>query len=258
MNYSFEFIAALAFIFIASLLWILAKIFKIKVPVVYGRHETDQSGIRIPTRISWILMESPAALVFTWFIFTGPLPVTAPVIVLFIMWQLHYFHRAFIYPFQLQVRPGSTTPARMTLFGAIICAACGYLNGEFISRYGVHLQSNEWFTSPEFIIGTVLFAIGYILNKDSDQKLINLRKNNPGTYAIPYGGGYRFVSCPNYLGELLTWFGFSCAAWSIAGFTFAFMTASNLVIRALENHRWYQEKFPEYPKDRKAIFPFIL
>lgn len=258
MNYSFEFIAALTFIFISSLLWIAAKALKLNVPVIYGRHETGQFRLRIPTRLSWILMESPASLVFAWFVLTGPLPISAPVIVLFIMWQMHYFHRAFIYPFQLQIRPGSSTPARMTLFGAVVCAACGYLNGDFISRYATYLQSNDWFYSPAFIIGSLLFITGYIINKVSDHTLITLRKKNPQAYSIPYGGVYRWVSCPNYLGEIITWLGFACAAWSIAGLTFAVMTASNLIIRALENHQWYIDKFPDYPKDRKAIIPFIL
>ena len=258
MNYSDEFQAALAFVFIASLLWITAKLMKLNVPLVYGRHDKGQYRIQIPTRLSWILMESPACLVFSYFIFTGPLPVTPPIVALFIMWQMHYFHRAFIYPFQLQVRAGSSTPLRMTLFGAILCTACGYLNGEYISKYAIHLQSNDWFYSPAFIIGTIMFLTGYTLNKVSDRTLTRLRKQNPNEYSIPYGGAYRWVSCPNYLGEIITWFGFCCAAWSIAGLTFAFMTASNLIFRALDNHQWYREKFPDYPKERKAIIPFIL
>ena len=87
---------------------------------------------------------------------------------------------------------------------------------------------------------------------------MRLRQANPDAYSIPYNGAYRWVSCPNYLGELITWVGFACAAWSIAGWVFAFMSASNLIFRALDNHQWYQEKFPEYPKDRKAVIPYIL
>ncbi len=258
MNYSIEFIASLSFVYIASFLWIAAKLLKLNVPVVYGRHETGEYKLRIPTRLSWVIMEAPASLVFAWFIFTGPLPVSPPVIALFIMWQLHYFHRAFIYPFQLQVRPGSTTPLRMTLSGALLCTACGYLNGDFISTYATHLQSNSWFYTPEFIIGSMMFFSGYALNKVSDSELMRLRKQNPDAYSIPYGKGYRWVSCPNYLGELITWFGFALAAWSVAGLAFALMTASNLILRALENHQWYLDKFKDYPKDRKAVIPFIL
>ena len=48
MNYSDEFEAALAFVFIASLLWITAKLMKLNVPLVYGRHDKGQYRIQIP------------------------------------------------------------------------------------------------------------------------------------------------------------------------------------------------------------------
>jgi uncharacterized protein YecA (UPF0149 family) len=39
---------------------------------------------------------------------------------------------------------------------------------------------------------------------------------------------------------------------------FAWFTAMNLVPRAFSNHRWYQEHFGDYPKNRRAIIPFLL
>ena len=257
-DYSLAFNVALGIIAGSSLLWILGKFFRIDSPVVYGRHDSGENRLGVPTRLSWVIMEAPACLVFTWFLFTGPFDVSAPMIALFIMWQLHYFHRAFIYPFQLKIRPGSTTPMRMTLSGAFFCSLTGFTNGAFISNYAEHLQSNSWFTSPAFIIGTTLFIAGFILNKVSDKELMRLRKENPDAYSIPQKGIYRWVSCPNYLGELITWIGFACAAWSVAGLVFAFMTASNLIFRALDNHKWYHDKFPEYPQERKALIPFVL
>ena len=38
---------------------------------------------------------------------------------------------------------------------------------------------------------------------------------------------------------------------------FVFFTAANLVPRAVSHHRWYQEKFDDYPA-RKAVIPFVL
>lgn len=258
MEYPLIFNAVLIYVVVASIIWVVVKTFKINVPVKYGRHEGGDGGLRLPTRLSWILMESPACLVFAWFIYIGDLDITLPVIVLFIFWQAHYFHRSFIYPFRLAVRPGATTPLRITVLGAIMCTLCGYTNGTFIASYAPHLQSNEWFYMPQFIIGTLLFLLGYAMNKYSDRVLIKLRKANPDAYSIPHGGVYSVVSCPNYLGEIITWLGFSIAAWSIAGFVFTFMTACNLIYRGIENHQWYLDKFPEYPKDRKAVIPFIL
>ena len=36
------------------------------------------------------------------------------------------------------------------------------------------------------------------------------------------------------------------------------LSAANLVPRALATHRWYRERFPDYPQDRKALIPFVL
>lgn len=41
--------------------------------------------------------------------------------------------------------------------------------------------------------------------------------------------------------------------------TFVFVwTAVNLVPRALAHHRWYREHFEDYPRQRKALIPFVL
>ena len=45
------------------------------------------------------------------------------------------------------------------------------------------------------------------------------------------------------------------ATWSIPGVTFLVWTAANLLPRARSNHRWYRNKFPDYPKERKAVIP---
>jgi protein-S-isoprenylcysteine O-methyltransferase Ste14 len=88
--------------------------------------------------------------------------------------------------------------------------------------------------------------------------LFSLRRRGEKGYKIPHGGLYRWISCPNYFGELLEWTGWAIATWSLAGFSFALWTFANLVPRALSNHKWYRQKFADYPKNRKAIIPYIL
>ena len=75
---------------------------------------------------------------------------------------------------------------------------------------------------------------------------------------MPRGGLFRYVSCPNYLGEILEWLGWAVATWSLAGLAFAVFTLSNLGPRAFSHHRWYQERFPDYPPERRALLPFLL
>ncbi|MCG8667919.1 MAG: DUF1295 domain-containing protein [Pseudomonadales bacterium] len=241
-------------VFIAAILSVLVLIFA---DAPYGRHQTDGWGPKINTRLGWILMESPASLVFLYFYVTGPNATNLACLVLFCMWQLHYFHRSFIYPFQIKVKPGSKTTLLVILLGATYCGVNGFLNGSYISTYGNHLN-DAWLSDPRLYIGIALFGFGYFLNKKSDQILRDLRKDSTEGYKIPYGWGYRFVSMPNYLGEIITWVGFSIAAWSLAGVSFVVFTMANLVPRAVANHKWYQETFTDYPKDRKAVFPYIL
>ena len=66
------------------------------------------------------------------------------------------------------------------------------------------------------------------------------------------------MSCPNYLGEIIEWVGWAVATWSLAGLSFAVWTAANLIPRAWQHHRWYRAEFPDYPKERKAVIPFLL
>lgn len=101
----------------------------------------------------------------------------------------------------------------------------------------------------------MLFITGYIINRQADLTLHRLREPGNGGYGIPNGGLYRWVSSPNYLGEIIIWTVWAVATWSPAGAAFATWTASNLIPRARSHHRWYRQRFVEYPKNRRALFP---
>jgi protein-S-isoprenylcysteine O-methyltransferase Ste14 len=104
----------------------------------------------------------------------------------------------------------------------------------------------------------VVFLGGFVLNLSSDRILRKLRGERRSGYSIPRGGAYRFVSSPNYLGEILEWTGWAIATWSLAGLAFAVYTFANLAPRAMANHRWYRQTFDDYPGSRKALIPFVL
>ena len=73
----------------------------------------------------------------------------------------------------------------------------------------------------------------------------------------PLTGLYRWVSCPNYLGEVVLWIGWAVATRSMAGLAFAVWTIANLAPRAWAHHRWYRQQFEDYPPERKAMLPGI-
>jgi hypothetical protein len=222
----------------------------------YGRHDRPGWGPSIPTRVAWVLMESPSSVGFALWYVMGPQALAPVPLVFFALWQAHYFHRTFIYPFQLRVGAKGTRLLTAAM-GATFNAVNAYLNGTYLATYGSHLTS-AWLLDPRCWLGVALFAGGYVLNRQSDAILRNLRRPGETGYKIPYGGGFRFVSCPNYLGELIEWLGWAVATWSLAGLAFFAFTAANLVPRAAANHRWYRERFHNYPPDRRAILPFVF
>jgi len=103
-----------------------------------------------------------------------------------------------------------------------------------------------------------LFLGGFTVNQHADRILLGLRPPGTSGSAVPQGGLFRWVSCPNSLGELLEWCGFALAAWSPPALAIAVWTAANLVPRAIAHHRWYRRTFPEYPPERRALLPGVL
>ena len=132
----------------------------------------------------------------------------------------------------------------------------GYVNGAWVSGGGAHPAS--WLADPRFVAGAALFAGGLALNVLSDRALRRLRRPGEAGYRIPRGGAFEWVSCPNYLGEVVEWTGWAIATWSLPGLAFAVYTAANLVPRALSHHAWYRREFPDYPRGRRAVLPYLL
>lgn len=220
----------------------------------YGRHERKGWGPRIGGRLGWVLMELPASLLWLAIYLFGAHALEAAPIVLLLLWQSHYAHRAFVYPLTLE--RASPMPAVVVALGASFNVLNAYVNARWVSELGSYHAF--WLVDPRFLAGAALFASGYAINKHADLVLRRLRKNSPDRYSIPHGGLYRFVSCPNYLGEILLWIGWATATWSLAGLAFALYTLANLAPRALQHHRWYRTTFAEYPKDRRALVPFVI
>lgn len=228
-----------------ALLWIAAP---------YGRHARAGWGPQMDTRAAWVVMESPSVLWFLAVYLAGAHAWEAAPLALLAMWQAHYVQRAFLFPFRL--RPGGRTPVLVVASGFAFNLVNAYLNARWLSHFGEY--DVGWLWSSPFWIGLILFVTGYRINRWADRVLADLRAPGETGYKVPRGGLYELISCPNYFGELLEWVGFAVAAGSLAGWSFAAFTAANLVPRALAHHRWYRAKFPDYPRDRKAVLPLLL
>jgi protein-S-isoprenylcysteine O-methyltransferase Ste14 len=225
------------------------------IPAPYGRFVRRGWGPQIPARVGWVAMEAPAVVVFAITFFSGQHWRDAAPLALFALWQLHYVYRAFVYPFRMR---GSKTMTLLVAFYvfAFVTAPYGYLNGRYLSHFGAYPTS--WLADPRFLIGSALFLAGFVINYRSDAILMALRGPGESGYKIPRGGLFRWLSCPNYFGEILEWSGWAIATWSVPGLAFALWGAANLVPRARATHRFYRETFPDYPKERRALVPGLL
>jgi 3-oxo-5-alpha-steroid 4-dehydrogenase 1 len=222
------------------------------IPAPYGRHVRPGWGPQLSSRVGWFAMETPAVLVFAWAFFSGDRWLAPAPLALFALWQLHYVHRAWIYPFR--TRAGRPMTLLVAAFVALLVTGpYGYLNGRQLSQFGEYPAS--WLHDVRFVTGAALFLVGFIINFHSDSILIRLRRPGETGHKLPVGGLFRWLSCPNYFGELVEWAGWAIATWSLPGLAFALWGAANLVPRARANHRWYRDTFPDYPPERRALLP---
>jgi 3-oxo-5-alpha-steroid 4-dehydrogenase 1 len=228
----------------------------IVVDAPYGRHiGKPWQGPTINNRLAWLVMESPAVLVFGVCFLVGAYHDTLVALVFFVMWESHYVYRAFIYPFRLR-GSGKRMPMLVAAFGFTFNVVNGYLNGRYLFSFSSGYPSH-WLLEPRFLLGAPLFIVGLVICRHSDAILRRLRQPSRSGYQIPRGGLFRWVSAPNYLGEIIEWGGWALATWSLPGFAFFVWVLANLVPRARANHRWYLQRFPDYPPQRRALLPGV-
>jgi steroid 5-alpha reductase family enzyme len=201
-------------------------------------------------------MEAPASILFFMYYFLGNRQTELVPLIFLVMWQSHYLYRAFIYPFTL--RGKKDIPIIIMFLAVVFNLFNAYLQAQWIYTLSpITTYTIGWLKDPRFIVGIILFFSGYIINKQADSVLRNLRKPGEARYRIPKGRLYNVISCPNYFGEIIEWVGWAIAVWSLPGALFAFWTIANLLPRARSHHSWYKNKFPDYPANRKALLPFV-
>jgi protein-S-isoprenylcysteine O-methyltransferase Ste14 len=232
---------------------IFVALFFITAP--YGRHVRRGWGPVVPVRAAWFAMEAPACLLFLTYFLADGRPWTPVLLVFFVLYEAHYVYRAFIYPFTLR-RDERPMPVVIVCLGLCFNVGNTYLNGRWLFSFSSGYDCS-WLADPRLIAGVALFVAGHLIHQRADATLRRLKKAGGGAYQIPAGGMYRYVSCPNYLGETIEWTGWALATWSLAGLSFAVWTLANLAPRAWANHQWYRKTFAEYPRERKALVPWV-
>jgi len=142
---------------------------------------------------------------------------------------------------------------------------CSYYWG--FTAYVAYHVNHPLFTSPcitQVYAGLAGFVLCELGNFAIHMNLRNLRPPGTTIRRIPMPDSnpltqlYRFVSCPNYTYEFGAWFSFAVMTQCVPAFLFAVAGLVQMAIWAKGKHRLYCKEFKEYPKNRKAILPFLF
>lgn len=224
----------------------------------YGMMYTRRWGPSVGNRLGWVVMEAPVfiAMALLWWFSPRRFEITP--LVIFCLFQFHYFQRSFIFP--LLIKGKNRMPLSIILMGVLFNVINALMQGGWIFYLSPEEQySPDWLATPQFIVGTLIFFAGMFINIQSDSIIRHLRRPGDTRHYIPRGGMFRYVSSANYFGEFVEWTGFAILTWSLAGAVFALWTFANLAPRARRINRRYSEEFgEEFTHLRlKSILPFI-
>ena len=238
----------MALIVFVALFWIKAG---------YGIFRTKAWGISLPNKIGWILMECPVFIVMLYLWMQSENRTEPILLTFFLLFELHYFQRTFIFPFLMKGH--SKMPISIVLMGVVFNLINGFLIGESLFHLAPEGKyTSEWFTTPAFLIGTVIFFIGMGINLHSDHVIRNLRPKGDTKHYLPQKGMYRYVTSGNYFGELVEWTGYAILTQSVASLIFVIWTFANLAPRAYSIRKQYRKEFgKEAVGKRKCLIPYI-
>ncbi len=108
-----------------------------------------------------------------------------------------------------------------------------------------------------FYTGIVFLVIGEAGNFYHHKLLADLRKKEQG-YHVPGGGWFEYATCPHYFFELVTWSSIVLISRHFFSVLVFIAMLGYLAARSIKTRRWYRERFPSYPVQRKFMIPFIF
>ena len=224
----------------------------------YGVFYNKKWGPSIPNKIGWVLMESPVFIAMILLCVFSERSTNVVCLIFLILFEIHYFQRSFIFPFL--IRGKSVMPLSVILMGVVFNTLNALMQGGWIFYVSPeNMYEISWLTTPQFIIGTLIFFVGMIINIHSDYIIRHLRKPGDTKHYLPKKGLFKYVTSANYFGEFVEWCGFAILTWSLSGAVFALWTFANLAPRASKIYDNYKKEFGNEldTKKVKRILPFI-
>ncbi|XP_019869054.1 polyprenol reductase isoform X2 [Aethina tumida] len=113
------------------------------------------------------------------------------------------------------------------------------------------------------ILSVIMFLWAWSHQHVCTKILANLRKNKRGDvvtddHKLPQGDWFKYLSCPHQTAEILMYLSLTIILRHNITWFFVFgWVLSNQVETILLSHWWYQSHFDKFPRERKALIPFI-
>ena len=131
----------------------------------YGRYTNPKPLLQISSKSGWILMESPSiiGIVIFFILFYDKIGLVETLFCT--IWLIHYIHRTLIWPFRARLKD-KKMPIGIALLAFMFNTVNVSTQCVWIFLLGEYSQ--EWISSPQFIIGITIFAAGMYINVRSD------------------------------------------------------------------------------------------
>jgi len=115
-------------------------------------------------------------------------------------------------------------------------------------------------SNPQFLwMCAGVWLLAELSNLSAHVTLRNLRPPGTKKRAIPYGYGFNLISCPNYFFESVVWAAVAYMSGSWAAWLFWGASTAQMMSWAAKKHHTYKKEFgTEYPRQRKAMIPFLF
>ncbi|KAK1287440.1 Polyprenol reductase 1 [Acorus calamus] len=228
---------------------------------VRGRHlqyskfwdsQPNKVGIKISSRAGMFALYAPAAI-------AGLVSFGFPAVaasprgwLLSLALSVHFLKRVFEVLFVHQY-------SGAMILDSVIPISLSYFLSTVTAIYAQYLT--QGLPEPEVDLkyaGIALFLLGISGNFYHHLILSKLRNKDDKGYKIPKGGLFGLVICPHYLFEIIDFVGISCISQTLYVLSFTLGTVLYLMGRSYATRRWYLSKFPNFPKNVKALIPFVF
>ena len=135
----------------------------------YGYLFNPRYGPPVPNKVGWVLMESPVFIAMAVLWALSPRMWEAAPLVLFLLFEAHYFQRSFIFP--LLMRGQSKMPLGIVLMGMLFNTLNALMQGGWIFYVSPEGYYADWFSRPYIYVGGALLSLIHILTLPTNREV---------------------------------------------------------------------------------------